>query len=199
MSIYALRSLHKQTTRMVLSICGIALSILLMLFLLAAYNGVKKGSMDYIEKNRADLWVLQKNAKNILRCTSVLFSRQSNLLTNIHNVKSVNPVVLLLATIGDDKKEATIYLAGYDPANNLGGPPEIVEGRNIENDNEIVLDHSFAKKYGYYIGGTLTIKNDTLNIVGISTGTNAFVIQYAFVTIKKAQLLIPVKNEKVRG
>ena len=33
------------------------------------------------------------------------------------------------------------------------------------------------------------IQNDTLTIVGISKGTNAFVIQYAFVTLKKAKSL----------
>ena len=190
MSIYAFRSLRKQTVRTVLSISGISLCLLLMLFLLSAYNGVKKGSLDYIEKNPADLWVLQKNATNVLRCTSVLFANQEYIIKNIPNVKSVHPILLVLATVGSENSQTTIYLCGYEPSGHLGGPPEIIEGHHIENDNEIVLDYSFARKYDYHVGQTISIKHNKLAIVGLSSGTNAFVVQYAFVSLTRAQALI---------
>jgi len=50
-----------------LTIGGVSLCIVLMFFLLAVYRGVADGSVEYIRRNKADLWVLQRNATNILR------------------------------------------------------------------------------------------------------------------------------------
>ena len=52
-----------------------------------------------------------------------------------------------------------------------------MDGSNVTADDEIVLDRSFARKYRVAIGDRLTIKDDTLTVVGFSTGTNMFVIQ----------------------
>ncbi|MCP4706864.1 MAG: FtsX-like permease family protein [candidate division Zixibacteria bacterium] len=196
MSSYSLKIFKAQPTRFILSIGGIGLCIILMLFLLASYNGVKIGSMEYITQNKTDLWVMQKNASNIMRCTSVLFPKHLKAIRKSDGVESAAPVLLILTPIKKGNKVATVYLAGYDineergDRQSLGGPPVIIEGRSIKNDNEIVLDESFVKKYDYFVGEKIIIQNDTLLIVGISQGTNAFVIQYAFVTLKKAQSLV---------
>ena len=190
MKSYSYRVIRTQPGRFILSVGGIGLCIILMLFLLAAYNGVKIGSLEYISKNKADLWVMQRNSSNIMRCTSVLFPKHLNVIRNMSGIKSAAPVLLILSSVEKDGKSATVYLAGYNPDEGIGGPPEIIEGRPICSDNEIVLDEAFSKKYDYHIGEWIVIQNDTLQITGISRGTNAFVIQYAFVTLSKAQSLV---------
>ena len=67
MSSYSFKIFKAQPTRFILSVGGIGLCIILMLFLLASYNGVKIGSLEYITQNETDLWVMQKNASNIMR------------------------------------------------------------------------------------------------------------------------------------
>ena len=185
MEMYALMSLRSQPLRMFLSIGGIALCVLLMLFLLGVYRGVEEGSMEFIHHNHADLWVLQGNATNILRCTSVLWNNSANEIANIPGVKSVAPLLLLLSTVGEGDNAATVYLAGYDSKTGLGKPPWLEQGRNIASSDEIVLDQAFADKYGYEVGDTVTLQGCRLKLVGISGGTNAFVIQYAFVDLKR--------------
>lgn len=190
MDLYSVRILRSQPLRLMLTIGGIALCIVLMLFLLSVYRGVEDGSVEYIRKNRADLWVLQRNAWNIIRCTSLLSTGQGNIIREIPSVKSASPILLLLSTIKKGDRVATVYLAGYDPAEDLGGPPQLVEGRSVLSDDEIVLDKSFAAKFHFKVGDFLQIQDETLQVVGISTGTNALVIQYAFVTLRCAQSLI---------
>ncbi len=190
MSGYSFKIFKAQPTRFILSVGGIGLCIILMLFLLASYNGVKIGSLEYITQNKTDLWVMQKNASNIMRCTSVLFPKHLNAIRRIPGVESAAPVLLILTPIEKDGTIATVYLAGYNPTESRGGPPAIIEGRSIQSDNEIVLDDSFVKKYDYHVGEKIIIQNDTLSIAGISRGTNAFVIQYAFVTLEKAQSFV---------
>ncbi len=189
---YTLQNFKSQKIRFLLSIGGIGLCVILMLFLLATYNGVKAGSLEYIAQNESDLWVLQKNSTNILRCTSVLVSRHYKMLNTVSGIKSISPVLLILTSIEQEDKKATVYLCGYNPKKNKGGPPSIIEGRHIRTDSEIVLDKAFASKYDYQVNENIQIQNDTLTIVGLSDGTNAFVIQYAFVTLKKAKSFIGI-------
>lgn len=187
---YSMGMLRAQPWRAVLSVGGIALCVVLMLFLLGVYRGVSQGSLEYVERNAVDLWVLQKNATNLLRCTSVLLPVHGEALRKVPGVKAAAPVLLLLATVGDRSQVATVYLAGYDPATERGGPPYLREGRAPITDDEIVLDRAFALKHGFQIGDFVHLQGQALNLVGISGGTNAFVIQYAFVTIACAQRLV---------
>lgn len=194
MDLYSLRILRSQPLRLALTVGGIALCIVLMLFLLSVYRGVADGSVEYIRHNQADLWVLQRNATNILRGSSVLFTSNGRTIQKIPGVQSVSPVLLLLSAIKKDDKVATVFLAGYEPKSGMGGPPELIEGRLVLNNDEIVLDESFAAKYHFKVGDFVQIQGDTLEVVGISTKTNAFVTQYAFVTIRRAQMLIRFPN-----
>jgi ABC-type antimicrobial peptide transport system permease subunit len=182
--------LRDQPMRLFLTIGGIALCIVLMLFLLSVYFGVRDGSVDYIRANKADLWVLQRNAWNILRGSSILSTSYTKTIKNIVGVESVSPILLLLTGIEKDGKDATVFLTGYDLNKKYGSPPLIIKGRSLENDSEIILDHCFADKMNYHVGDYVFIQDDTLHLVGLSDGTNALVIQYAFVTLNRAQSLI---------
>ena len=186
---YAIKTLLDRPLRFILTVVGVALCVILMLFLLSVYQGVAEGSVEYIRVSDADLWVLQRHATNILRSTSLLTSRHGDILKNISGIESISPILFILASVKMPDKSATIYITGFNPESGRGGAPAIIKGSNVINDNEIVLDRSFAAKYKIGIGDKLPIKDDNLTVVGLCTGTNMFVIQYAFVTLQKAQAM----------
>lgn len=190
MDMYAVRILRNQPLRLLLTIGGVSLCIVLMFFLLAVYRGVADGSVDYIRQNKADLWVLQRNATNILRGSSLVSAAQGEKIAQISDVKATCPVLLLLSTIKKGDKVRTVFLTGFEPEYGLGGPPQFVQGRNVLKDDEIVLDRSFAEKFKFKIGDEVNLQGNYLKVVGISRGTNAFVIQYAFVTLRFARSLV---------
>ena len=187
---YALKTLLNQYLRFIITAFGIALCVILMLFLLAVYKGAADGAVQYIKSNDTDIWVMQNNATNILRNTSLIPSNLSKTLSEIDGVKSVSSVLFLLASVKTSEHPASIYLAGYDLQSVKGKPPMIIKGRNIEKDDEIVLDNSFASKYRISIGNRIVIKRDTLIVTGLSTGTNLFVLQYGFITLRKAREML---------
>lgn len=192
MDMYAIRTLRSQPLRLVLTIGGIALCVVLMFFLLAVYRGVADGSVEYIRQNRVDLWVLQSNATNILRGSSLISTDQIAAIARAPGVRTAAPVLFLLSTIRKGDRAGTVFLAGFDPEKGLGGPPSLVRGRRPSADDEIVLDRAFARKFGFEAGQDIDLQGRRLKIVGISRGTNAFVIQYAFVTLRFARKLIGV-------
>jgi ABC-type antimicrobial peptide transport system permease subunit len=187
---YVLKTLFGQYLRTAITVFGIALCVVLMLFLLAIYKGSADGSVEYVRSSNADIWILQNNATNILRNTSLLPATYTGALQNIPGVKAVSPVLFILASIKLPEHPASIYLAGFDLQAPNGGPPSLFKGRNVSRDDEIVLDRSFAGKYKIKIGDNVIIKTDTLVVSGLSNGTNMFVLQYAFITLKKARELI---------
>ncbi|NND35161.1 MAG: ABC transporter permease [Saprospiraceae bacterium] len=180
---YFLKTLLYQPFRYVLTSTGIALCMLLILFLMGIYRGVSEGSVEYIRSSDVDLWVLQQHANNILRSTSLVNASHQSKLENIQEIKSVSPVVFVLGSIRLPEGDQTVYLTGYDPATRQGGPPDISKGRTVASDREIVLDRSFADKNDLSVGDTLVLKKDTLTVVGLSNKTNMIVIQYAFVSL----------------
>lgn len=190
MPMYAWRLLRSQPLRLTLTVGGVALCIVLMLFLLAIYRGVADGSVEYIRSSRSDLWVLQRNATNILRGSSILSTAHGDVIREIPGVMSASPVLLILAAVKKDALTATVFLAGFDQHTQVGGPPALVAGRTVMDDSEIVLDRSFAVRCRLNVGDDLVIQDDTLRVVGLSDGTNALVITYAFVTLRRAQALI---------
>lgn len=191
---YALKMLMNQKLRLALTVGGISLCIVLMIFLLGVYRGVADGSVEYIQKNKVDLWVLQKNCTNILRGTSLLPASNQIILEEDDDVETVSPVFLILVTIKYEHKSATTFLTGYYPQFKYGGPPEVIEGSAVQKDNEIVVDKSFARKYKMKVGSLIQIQDKTLKVSGLSGGTNAFVIQYSFTTLHQAQSIIGFSN-----
>ena len=186
---YVLRILIAKPLRFVLTVTGISLCVILILFILGVYNGVAEGSIEYIKKTPADIWVLQGYNTNIIRGTSILPAFYVDVIRRDSLIESATPVLLFLTNVIAGNDSATVLLTGYVPGA-AGGPPAIIEGREIREDNDIILDKSFGVKHRIGIGDTIFIKDDTLNVVGLSSGTNAFVTQYAFVTLKYLQSII---------
>lgn len=190
---YTFSLISEHRVRYLLTALGISLCTLLMLFLVSIYQGISYGSVQYIRLSKADLWILQEHTTNILRSTSLLPLSDQNEIGKIKGIKSVSPVFFIIASSKIKDHNATLYLTGFDPEKSNGGPPLILKGRNIRSDDEIVLDKAFASKYRLGIGDKIAIRNDSLTISGICTGTNMFVIQYAFISLKKAQEIIGFK------
>jgi putative ABC transport system permease protein len=182
--------LLNQPTRLVLTIFGMSLCIGLIIFLFGIYKGVADGSVDYVRKNKVDLWIIQKSSTNILRGTSILSSNIEKSILKNSEIKNVTPILLLLTTAKTKNNFATLFIAGYPLKSKYGGPPEIYSGRDVENNDELVLDKAFAAKMNLIIGDTVKVQDKSLRIVGLCTGTNAFVIQYGFTTLDCAQSLL---------
>ena len=187
---YSIRILTHQPIRSLLTVAGVSLCILLMLFLLGVYQGVADGSVEYVRRNQTDLWVLQQNSWNILRGTSLLSTIHGTLLSEVDGVETASPILLLLPGVRHGNQVATVFLAGFDPRTGIGGPPALIHGHTVQSDSDIVLDRIFAVINHINVGDRVSINDIGLHVVGLSTGTNAFVIQYAFTSLRCAQSIL---------
>jgi putative ABC transport system permease protein len=176
--------------RLALTVAVVGACALLMLFLWSDYEGVNQGAVDYIRRTGADFWVLQRNSTNIIRGSSIMSMSDCQKIRSAAEVESASPVLLLFASASIGARDYTLFLTGYQPEEPMGGPPALAAGRAPTDDGEIVLDSVFARKHRLGIGQTIEIQGADLRIVGLSSGTNAMVIQYAFVTLSRAQATV---------
>ncbi len=178
--------------RFVMTVAAIGACTLMMVFLWSTYQSVNSGAVDYIRRTRADIWMLQSNATNIIRGSSIMTLEDGLTVLDTKAVASASPVLLLLSSVKLHERFFTLFLTGYQRDAVTGGPPIIAAGRVITGDDEIVLDEVFARKHGLGLGQTLEIQGVPLKVVGLSRGTNAMVIQYAFVSLERAQGFIQI-------
>lgn len=191
---FTIRMLRGRPLRLVMTMGGVSLSVLLMGFLLALYRGVEEGSVAYLRDTQADAWVLQEHTTNILRGFSLLTRAHGTLVAEQSAVGASAPVLFRLTAVETPGGTATLYLTGFDPAASMGGPRRLVEGRNVNADGEIVLDEAFARTWQLNIGDQMRIQGSTFSVVGFSDRTNMVVIQYAFATLADVQQLYGVSD-----
>jgi ABC-type antimicrobial peptide transport system permease subunit len=129
-----------------------------------------------------------------LRGFSILQKGHGVLLSEVSGVQSISPILFLLSTVRSGDRTASIFLTGYELENSSGAPQRLSEGRQVSNDSEIVIDKAFAAKMKLQIGNSIQIHDATLKVVGLSEGTNMFVIQYGFVSLKTAQAVLGLQG-----
>lgn len=81
----ARKNLLREKLRFLISVGGVAFSVMLILVLLGLYRGWNEKLGRYIEGVDADVWVLQKGASDMFHSTSIV---QDSLLQELVNLTS---------------------------------------------------------------------------------------------------------------
>ncbi|OGY81483.1 MAG: hypothetical protein A3F54_02535 [Candidatus Kerfeldbacteria bacterium RIFCSPHIGHO2_12_FULL_48_17] len=182
----ARKNLLHEKLRFLISVGGVAFSVMLILIILALYRGWNEKLGRYVESVDADVWVLQNGATDMFHSTSLFPVILLDQLKNIDGVKRVDPVVGRRIPVEKDGKEVMMIMMGYDTKTGAGGPLKIVKGAAPQK-GEIIIDEVMAKKLKVGVGDKLEIIDETFTIAGISSGGNVVTFQYGFMPIDDAR------------
>ena len=172
-----------------ITIAGIGFAVVLMLFLLALYDGVRVESNGYVAGRPADAWVAQDNTTNFIKSSSFLRAAIADTLRTVPGVTEVSPILRLITTVDIGPRRTTAIVLGIDPASSLARP-EVVEGTAQLQRGEMILDRALAQRHGARIGDSLRAQGHPFRLVGLSRGTNAVLTQLAFIPIDDARELL---------
>ena len=190
----ALKNLFQEKTRLFISIGGVAFSVLLILILQGLYQGFNYRIGEYIRRQEADLWVGDEKARDMFHSISFLPISAREKIEAIEGVNQVNPFLGRQVVISTSHKETSTYLVGYDTASGIGAPLKVVEGKQVPDKGEIIVDRVFANNHRVKIGDNLPIGQEYFKVVGISEGTNLVSFQYSFVTKEDAQRVLKMEG-----
>ncbi len=176
----ARRNLTADWRRLLASVTGVGLAVMLILLLDGMWAGIKAQTHLYTDRAGADLYVLQPGVRElhdggVLPLAVVDQVRSTPGVAWASAVRGTHVILDLHGT------KLAPYLVGTAPGDR-GGAWSIGEGRNVRADDEIVVDSVLADRHGIDVGDRLPVMGRSFRVVGLSSGTSGFMTSYVFVT-----------------
>ena len=177
----ALRNLFQNKTRLLISVGGVALALLLMLALDAIFAGMQQQVTIYIDRSRADVFVAQPGVRNMHMASSSLPASLAAQVSAVAGVASVTPILYVtnIVVAGDQRNLA--YLVGLPTGAVAGGPWEVAQGKGVPGPGEAVIDEGVARKAGVGLGDEVEVFGRRLRLVGLARGAATISNSIAFV------------------
>lgn len=178
----AFRNLFQNKIRLVISVGGVALALLLILALDAIFTGVERRVTAYIDNSGADIWVSQDDVFNMHMASSTLPDSVARKVKTIAGVESVSTIMYLTNNVvaGDERNLA--YIIGLPEKASLGSPWNVSLGRGLPEEGEAVMDRSVAEKSGVGVGDDIEILGEEFEVVGLTEETSSLTNSIAFIS-----------------
>ncbi len=210
MLLLARNNLFSERMRLLISVGGVALAVFLISLELALYRGWDEKIGGFVEHSNVDLWIASEGAEDFLTAASLLptegeQAEQATDYLDAHAfVDEWSPMIVRLMkgvrvdqiSDGEEKlgKNMDIHLIGFDPTTRLGGPIEIVEGKDIPGPGEVIIDQRLSQRYGVDVGDVLRAGGRDWNVVGESKGGDFVATQTVFVRHDEAQQAMRIEG-----
>jgi putative ABC transport system permease protein len=210
MLLVARKNLFSERTRLAISVGGVALSVFLISLLLSLYRGWDSKVGEFVQKSNVDIWIASEGSKDFASAASLLptegdqASQAQQYLNGNSDVEAWSPMIVrpLLGVrvekVGTANEnlgtEMNLQFVGFDTAKGLGGPIEIVEGKNTPGPSEVIIDSALAKRYGLNVGDTLRAGGKDWKVVGRAEFGDFVFSQTVFVTLDEAQAVLQMKG-----
>jgi len=182
----ARRNLFQDTTRLVLSISGVALAVMLILLLNGFLGGMYRQIAAYLQHTSGSVMVAQEDVTNLLGATSLLPPGTAAAARS--RGATVVPILSQFVILDLHDKKQPVYLVGYEPASG-GGPWQLAAGHAPQNNYQVVFDRILAQRHGIALGDTVEIMDRTFIVVGLSDETTSWMTSFIFIRKTAAEAL----------
>lgn len=173
-----LRQLQADPARTALTSFALAAVVAVILIFEGFLEGVVEQSRDAVLDRGADVIVTQAGIENFTLARSVLPQSARGEVEAVDGVVAAYPLTGIPVIYEQADVRAPLLLLVYDTN---GGPSRIAAGRAISEPREIVVDRSFAKKFGLAPGDPLLISDFEFTISGLTAGAAAFFSAFGYV------------------
>lgn len=195
----ARRNLFKDKTRLIITVLGIVLAVVLMTAQIGVYLGFMRSASQVIDNSDADIWITSQNTVNL--DSSKPFSEDK-----MYRVRELNEVLWIekiAQTWGFLKMSSgateTILLVGFNPDTGVGGPWSMKQGspKDVKIGDSMILDESSLDRLGNIkVGDKVEVFNEQIEVIGISQGARSFTTYpLAFTSFKTAKKLSRVLKD----
>lgn len=160
----AIRDIRYHSGRFILTSIGLGLLLGVVISMGGIYRGLFADALAILNATQADLWVVQQDTNGPFAENSRIPEDIRYRIAAVPGVAQAFPLSFQTIQIDRQAKPFRFFLIGYD-LNGLGGPPEILAGRNIRQKHyEMVV----AKAMKMDIGEKLHLGLHDYTVVGIT-------------------------------
>ncbi len=180
----AWRNLLGERTRFLISVAGVAFSVVLVVILRALYWGVIDEATRYVRTTGADLWVAQEGTPgDFLQSRSILPSADQSRIEAVDGVGHVAPLLSRPVGLRLGGRDADLFLLGVAPGSDIGWPADVRRDGRLPARGTIVIDKVFAKNFDVQAGDRLPIGPNGMEVAAVVGGDNAFAYQFAWANL----------------
>ena len=175
----ARKNLFSDPVRLLISVGGVTLAVMLILVLLSLYRGFNKEAGSFVEGLPADLWVGQEGVSDLFHSRSIL---PDNLGPAIEETEGVAWVFVLnnhgQVNFQRGEDEVATWIMSIDPGH--AALPALAD--RVPGKGEIFVDRILAKKYGLSEGDVLQYGDRSFRIAYVGDIGNVILSQYSFIS-----------------
>jgi putative ABC transport system permease protein len=182
MLLLAVRNLFQSRVRLIVSVGGVALALLLLLALDAVVVGMQRQLTAYIERAGADVWVAQDGVRTMHMSASAMPLSKRSQVRAVSGVASVTPILYAGGMVVVDDHRHLAYIIGLPRDALIGRPWRITVGTDVPREGEAVIDATVADAAGVGLGDTVEIFGEELTVAGLAEGTANLVNSIAFIS-----------------
>jgi putative ABC transport system permease protein len=185
----AYRNLFQNKVRLMISAGGVALALMLILALDAVMTGVQQRITAYIDYSGADVFVSQKNVRNMHMASSSISDSLADQVIQVDGVADVVPILYLsnMVVIGEERNLA--YVIGVPEDATYGSAWAVEIGKAVPGHGEAVIDRGVAEAAGVGLGDPVEIFGRPFTISGLSERLANLVNSVAFISLTDFQAL----------
>lgn len=184
---WTLRSLLAERTSVAAATIGIALALLLALYLDAVFRGEAGQIVTFIERTPGDVWVLQKGVENLHMTRSIV---TENAIADVKRVKGVARVARYIyraSSVGEPGKEKIAYVVGIpDDVDIRRRWQEATSWRTPEAGN-VILPEPMLRALDLHIGEKVRVGDASYIIGGVSRGAFSMANPLIFIDERDAR------------
>lgn len=167
----AWRNLTQNKVRLVMSIGGVALALMLILALDAIVAGVEAQATAYIDHSGADVFVSQAGVRNMHMASSWLPAAIVSRVAAVPGVASATPILYLTNVVAVGEERVVSYVIGLPPEAAAGGPWDVASGVAVPEPGEAIVDEGVARRSNVDLGDQVKILGQPFTVAGLSRGT----------------------------
>jgi len=172
------RELQLDPPRTVLTVLALAAVIAVILIFEGFLEGLVAQSRDAVLNRGADLIVTQAGVRNLTLARSILPQSARSEVEAIDGVHIAHPLTGIPVIYVQGNERAALLLFVYDSG---GGPAKLVAGEKIAKQRGIIVDQSFARRFGLAVGDPLVISDFAFSVSGITRGASAYFSAFGFI------------------
>lgn len=190
MLLIAFRNLFQEKTRFLISVGGVAFSIVLMVTLLGIYDGAVSQFTRFIVKNPIDLVIAKDGIGDFFHGVSLIATSDLKTIEREPAIKKVVPMITQRGFVEDGGRKYDFYLYSFDPGEPQGAPWKLSQGTQQIGLGEIVLSDVLAKKLGKTMNDQIELFDHTFRIKGLAAEASSIGLNYAWVSFDQARAMV---------
>jgi len=186
----ARRNLFHDRIRLVVTLTGIAFSVVLMVVQWGLFEGFSSSTSGLIDHSKADLWIAAKNTAYLEQAIPFNERKYYQVLATPGVGKAIKYIVRWSIWKQPGGRAESVAIVGCDPDAPMGAPFNLVAGdvQQLKQPNAVIIDRIYADKLdAHHIGDMVEINGYRAKVVGFTDGIRAFTTSpYVFTTFKRA-------------